>query len=315
MLFHKVFRGPLPLVITTVCIIFFGIGIIIGHFAILQSSTKVINSQNEWKTKANDESLEKDYFVNFVEKFLRSVDRNKIRQNLEYYSQRTHLAGTDDDYKEALYISQKWRDDGLSVTIHPYQGLLSYPHQTQPNIVSIFNGNGDIIYRTNGSELTYSQDEHLPVKQIVKPFLAFTPNGTVQFAEQHGAIGVILFSDPVDFAPLGTTDERVYPNSFYMPDMGIQRGSAYLGSGDILTQNYPATDRYVIVGNHFDSWTFGSIDDGSGMAISFELVRIFGIWLKAGWRPKRSIVFCAFGAEEYSTIGSMEWVQVAKSSF
>jgi hypothetical protein len=51
---------------------------------------------------------------------------------------------------------------------------------------------------------------------------------------------VILYNDPFDSAPNSTTPGATYPNSIYMPDMGQQRGSALLLSGDPLTQHYPA---------------------------------------------------------------------------
>jgi len=28
------------------------------------------------------------------------------------------------------------------------------------------------------------------------------------------------------------------------------------------------------------------------------------------WRPRRSIIFCSWGAEEYGLIGSTEWIEV-----
>lgn len=56
----------------------------------------------------------------------------------------------------------------------------------------------------------------------------------------YGVIGVILYSDPKDIAPQGAMSNATYPNSIYMPDMGHQRGSTLLISGDPLTQHYPS---------------------------------------------------------------------------
>lgn len=36
------------------------------------------------------------------------------------------------------------------------------------------------------------------------------------------------------------------------------------------------TDRYVIVGCHYDAWFFGAVDPGSGISILMELARVFG---------------------------------------
>lgn len=68
-------------------------------------------------------------------------------------------------------------------------------------------------------------------------------------------------------------------------------------------------DRYVVLGNHRDAWVFGAVDPSSASAAMMELSRAFGELLKDGWRPRRSIVFCSWGAEEHGLIGSTEWVE------
>ncbi|KAM9294419.1 putative N-acetylated-alpha-linked acidic dipeptidase [Gastrophryne carolinensis] len=68
-------------------------------------------------------------------------------------------------------------------------------------------------------------------------------------------------------------------------------------------------DRYVLLGNHRDAWVFGAIDPSSGTATMMELTRAMSQLLKSGWRPRRSILFCSWGAEEYGLIGSTEWVE------
>ncbi len=66
-------------------------------------------------------------------------------------------------------------------------------------------------------------------------------------------------------------------------------------------------DEWVIVGNHRDAWTFGGADPSSGTAVLMELVRVLGQEAAAGWRPKRTIVFASWDAEEYASISSTEW--------
>lgn len=69
-------------------------------------------------------------------------------------------------------------------------------------------------------------------------------------------------------------------------------------------------DRYVIIGNHRDSWVSGAIDAAGGSAGLFQLVKIFGsLKVDHGWRPRRSIVFCSWGAEEFNLMGSTEWIE------
>ena len=55
----------------------------------------------------------------------------------------------------------------------------------------------------------------------------------------HGAIGVILFSDPADFTDGNTNN--VYPHDWWLPPTGAQRGTLLVGDGDPLTPGYPAT--------------------------------------------------------------------------
>lgn len=102
-----------------------------------------------------------------------------------------------------------------------------------------------------------------------------------------------------------------------------------------------SADRYVIYGNHRDSWVHGAIDPSSGTSVMLELSRVLGQKVKEGeaadesrpeslfcsltepfsvcaplcglagrWRPRRSIIFGSWGAEEFGLIGSAEYVEV-----
>lgn len=68
-------------------------------------------------------------------------------------------------------------------------------------------------------------------------------------------------------------------------------------------------DRLVLLGNHRDAWVFGGIDPSSGTACLMEIARALGNKYKQGWRPRRSIVLCSWGGEEYGLLGSTEWVE------
>ncbi|XP_069036371.1 aminopeptidase NAALADL1-like [Lepisosteus oculatus] len=69
-------------------------------------------------------------------------------------------------------------------------------------------------------------------------------------------------------------------------------------------------DRYVIYGNHRDSWVHGAIDPSSGTAVMLELTRVLGGLVRQGkWRPRRSILFGSWGAEEFGLIGSTEFTE------
>jgi N-acetylated-alpha-linked acidic dipeptidase len=68
-------------------------------------------------------------------------------------------------------------------------------------------------------------------------------------------------------------------------------------------------DNWVVVGNHRDAWVYGAVDPNSGTASMLEAVHGVGALLKDGWRPRRTIVFCSWDAEEEGLIGSTEWVE------
>ncbi|XP_031475387.1 probable glutamate carboxypeptidase LAMP1 [Nymphaea colorata] len=68
-------------------------------------------------------------------------------------------------------------------------------------------------------------------------------------------------------------------------------------------------DRYVILGNHRDAWTYGAVDPNSGTATLLEISGRLEKLMKRGWKPRRSIILCNWDAEEYGLIGSTEWVE------
>jgi N-acetylated-alpha-linked acidic dipeptidase len=75
----------------------------------------------------------------------------------------------------------------------------------------------------------------------------------------------------------------------------------------ITGSTYP--DEWVIRGNHHDAWVNGASDPVSGMAPELEEARALGALVKAGWRPKRTIVYAAWDGEEPMLLGSTEWVE------
>ena len=70
---------------------------------------------------------------------------------------------------------------------------------------------------------------------------------------------------------------------------------------------YP--DQWIIRGNHHDAWVNGANDPVSGMAAELEEAIAIGGLLKQGWKPKRTLIYCAWDAEEPGLMGSTEWVE------
>jgi N-acetylated-alpha-linked acidic dipeptidase len=70
---------------------------------------------------------------------------------------------------------------------------------------------------------------------------------------------------------------------------------------------YP--DEWVVRGNHHDAWVYGAEDPISAMAAEMEEARGLAELLKQGWRPKRTIIYCAWDGEEQGLLGSTEWAE------
>jgi len=68
-------------------------------------------------------------------------------------------------------------------------------------------------------------------------------------------------------------------------------------------------DQWIIRGNHHDAWVNGAEDPISGLVAVMEEARAMGELVKAGWKPKRTIIFCAWDAEEPGLIGSTEFAE------
>ncbi len=68
-------------------------------------------------------------------------------------------------------------------------------------------------------------------------------------------------------------------------------------------------DEWVIRGNHHDAWVIGARDPMSGLVPMLEQARGFAELAKTGWRPKRTLVFCAWDGEEPGLLGSTEWAE------
>jgi N-acetylated-alpha-linked acidic dipeptidase len=77
---------------------------------------------------------------------------------------------------------------------------------------------------------------------------------------------------------------------------GIVRGSEF-------------PDELIILGGHRDAWGPGTADNVSGTVSVLESARAVAEAVRAGFRPKRTIVFATWDAEEWGLIGSTEYVE------
>src|SRR5688500_9761431 len=68
-------------------------------------------------------------------------------------------------------------------------------------------------------------------------------------------------------------------------------------------------DELVIIGAHRDAWCAGAVDNVSGTVSVLEAARVLAEQARRGLRPKRTIVFATWDAEEWGLIGSTEYVE------
>jgi N-acetylated-alpha-linked acidic dipeptidase len=68
-------------------------------------------------------------------------------------------------------------------------------------------------------------------------------------------------------------------------------------------------DTWIIRGNHHDAWVNGSEDPISGQSPLLEEARSLGELVRQGWRPRRTIIYCAWDGEEPGLLGSTEWAE------
>jgi N-acetylated-alpha-linked acidic dipeptidase len=67
------------------------------------------------------------------------------------------------------------------------------------------------------------------------------------------------------------------------------------------------SEQVVLLSNHHDAWTYGGVDPSSGTATALELARALGELSRRGMRPRRTVVFGIWDAEEFTLTGSTEW--------
>ena len=68
-------------------------------------------------------------------------------------------------------------------------------------------------------------------------------------------------------------------------------------------------DQWIIRGNHRDAWVNGADDPISGLVAMMEEARSISQLAKTGWKPKRTIIYASWDAEEQGLLGSTEWVE------
>ena len=197
----------------------------------------------------------------FEEKFLAVPSARLAGEELKTLTAEPHVAATPEDHETALYVADKFRAAGLETEIVPYRVLLNWPKvvrveardaagnllmtgptrehvqgdpgQDDPRVVMPFNGSsgsGDVtapvVYANYGRLEDFNKlaDLHIDLhgKIVIARYGANFRGVKVYLAEQRGAVGVLLYSDPQDD---GYFKGDAYPNGPWRPATGVQRGS------------------------------------------------------------------------------------------
>jgi N-acetylated-alpha-linked acidic dipeptidase len=341
------------------------------------------------------------------------------------------MAGTPAQMRTRDYVVSQMKSWGLETEVRAYKVWMPHPTSTRvwrvsPDPIELklqegpiaedttsvaypqvmpFNGygaagdvQGEVVYVNYGLIEDYAQLDSMGVS--VKGKIAIARYGRsyrgikAREAEKHGAVGLIIYSDPADD---GYVRGDVYPLGPMRPAHGIQRGSVMNPNGDPSTPGYPSTenakrialaqmevpripvlpisygnaaellrglagnsipqpwqgglgfryhvgpgpvrariavatdantnpykeiwdtfgiirgstypDEIVMIGGHRDAWGPGAADNVSGTVSVLEAARAIAEQAKAGKRPKRTIVFATWDAEEWGLIGSTEYVE------
>ncbi|XP_063864716.1 N-acetylated-alpha-linked acidic dipeptidase 2-like isoform X3 [Scylla paramamosain] len=195
----------------------------------------------------------------------------------------------------------------------------SYDNDTYPNTVfapphaaqlgTTMMGNGDPLtpfYPSIESAFRIPEDEAAVPKIPVQPlsysdaaFLLGHMGGPVAPKEWQGGLNLVYRLGPGLQEPSLTTSLSVHTHN--------ANATVYNVVATIRGAVEP--DRYVLLGNHRDAWIFGGVDPSSATASMLEVSRLYGLLLQKGWRPRRSLVFCSWAAEEYGLVGSTEWTE------
>ncbi len=77
--------------------------------------------------------------------------------------------------------------------------------------------------------------------------------------------------------------------------------------GIIRGTDFP--DEIVVIGAHRDAWSPGAVDNVSGTTSVVESARAVAAAMREGWRPRRTLLFATWDAEEWGLVGSTEYVE------
>lgn len=345
-------------------------------------------------------------------------------------SRETHVSGTAAQARTRDYVINQMKKWGIETQVRTYDVWM--PHAVSVHVARVtpqpkefvlaeppvagdptsklwqyptvngYSGQGDVtaevVYVNYGLVEDYAQLDSMRVSVTGKIAIARYGRSyrgiKAREAEKHGAVGLLLYSDPQDD---GFVAGDVYPDGPMRNSTGVQRGSILNPDGDPSTPGYASKpgvprlapdkmeishipvvpigygnasellryvrganvprawqgglafhyhagpgpvrvrvavrddratkpfkpiydtfgivrgsefpDERIIIGGHRDAWGPGAADNVSGAVSILEAARAVAEELTAGVRPKRTLVFATWDAEEWGLLGSTEYVE------
>ncbi|MBI4853390.1 MAG: M28 family metallopeptidase [Acidobacteria bacterium] len=253
---------------TIFCII-----LIISQITTITSANKSLQEPSDSSnSKVNNDLGEWEKF------YLSQPNPENIRRHLRVYTEEPHIAGTEQDYQTAVYTRDRLREYGISAEIVEYQVFLPYLKENSLEMLrpttykaslkedtvtedkdsfdmavtpgfNAYSANADVtgqlVYVNYGLPADYRRLTEMGVS--VKGKIAIARYGRsfrgvkAKVAEENGAIGLLIYSDPADDG-YGAGD--VFPRGPYRSSSSVQRGSVlytFLHAGDPLTPGVAAT--------------------------------------------------------------------------
>jgi len=209
--------------------------------------------------------------------FRNSIDKTRFKIHLKNLTERPHIAGTPNNEMVRDYMMETMAKAGFEAKAYPYEVYLSDgpgeseleivspetirleqqempldedPYSSDPDLVkgwNAYSGSGEataeVVYANYGRKEDFEKLKELGIdisgKIVIARYGGNFRGYKAKFAEQYGAAGLIIYTDPMDS---GYMKGLVFPEGDNYNESSIQRGSVLTNdwTGDPLTPYQPA---------------------------------------------------------------------------
>ncbi|HZS26421.1 MAG TPA: M28 family metallopeptidase [Candidatus Angelobacter sp.] len=194
------------------------------------------------------------------QEFLKVPSPARAEQHLKILTAQPHVAGSPEDKATADYVAKQFEVAGLQTETVKYSVWMNRPAEISvkvtapagvtmngphpehvegdpladnPKVVMPFNGSSpsgdveaDVVYANYGRPEDFKKLEDMKIdvrgKIVIVRYGDNFRGVKALVAQEHGAAGVIIYSDPIDD---GYFKGDVYPKGPWRPESGVQRGS------------------------------------------------------------------------------------------